>query len=127
MIVVRDIKRKYMTTEKEKKNLDELLSEIGRASLISAEEEQVLIKAIQEKGPRCDEMEKLIEPNRRFVVSVAAQYQNKGLSLEELIEVGTEGLRKAAMKYELKHDYKFMPYAVWWIRQAMLQALNEKE
>ena len=115
-----------MTTEE--KTLDELLTEIGRAPLISAEEEQALIKAIQEKGPECDEMEKLIESNKRFVVSVAAQYQNQGLSLEELIEAGTEGLKKAAQKYKAEEaDFKFMSYAVWWIRQAILQALSEKE
>ena len=114
-----------MTTEE--KTLDELLTEIGRAPLISAEEEQALIKAIQEKGPECDEMEKLIESNKRFVVSVAAQYQNQGLSLEELIEAGKQGLKKAVMKYDTKADYKFISYAVWWIRQAMIQAIAEKE
>ena len=114
-----------MTTEK--KNIDELLREISRASLLSIDEEQALIKAIQEKGPECEEMEKLIEPNMRFVVSVANQYQNQGLSLEELIEAGKHGLEKAVMKYDLKYDFKFIAYAVWWIRQAILQALNEKE
>ena len=115
-----------MTTGK--KNLDELLLEIGRAQLISAEEELTLIKTIQEKGPECDEMGKLIEPNRRFVVSVAAQYQNQGLSLEELIEAGTEGLKKAAQKYNTEEaDFKFIHYAVWWIRQAMIQAIEEKK
>ena len=111
---------------KEKKNIDELLAEIGRAPMLSEEEEQALIKAILEKGPECEEMEKLILPNMRFVVSVANQYKDKGLSLEELIEAGTEGLRKAALKYDLKADYKFMAYAVWWIRQAMIQVINEK-
>ena len=89
--------------------------------------ELALIKAIQEKGPECEEMEKLIEPNMRFVVSVAAQYQNQGLSLEELIEAGKHGLEKAVMKYKTEYDFKFMAYAVWWIRQAMIQAINEKE
>ena len=117
-----------MATEKEKKTLDELLSDIGRAQLISAEEEQALIKAIQEKGPECEEMEKLIEPNRRFVVSVAAQYLNQGLTLEELIEAGTEGLKKAVQKYKVEEaDFKFIAYAVWWIRQAMIQAIAEKK
>ena len=114
-----------MTTGK--KNLDELLAEIGRAQLLSIDEELKLVKAIQEKGAECDEMEKLIKPNRRFVVSVANQYQNQGLSLEELIEAGKHGLEKAAMKYDLKYDFKFIAYAVWWIRQAIIQALNDKE
>ena len=90
--------------------------------------ELALIKAIQEKGPKCEEMGKLIESNRRFVVSVAAQYQDQGLSLEELIKAGTEGLKKAVQKYNTEEaNFKFMSYAVWWIRQAILQALSEKE
>lgn len=63
----------------------------------------------------------------RFVVSVANQYQNQGLSMEELIEVGKHGLEKAVMKYDLKYDFKFIAYAVWWVRQAIIQALNDKE
>ena len=113
-----------MTTEK--KNIDELLVEIGRAPLLSEEEEQALIKAIQEQGPECEEMEKLIGPNMRLVVSVANQYQNKGLSLEELIEAGTEGLRRAAIKYDVNAECKFLSYAVWWMRQAIIQAISEK-
>ena len=115
-----------MSNEKEKKNIDDLLIEIGRAPMLSEEEEQALIKAIQEKGPEREEMEKLILPNMRFVVSVANQYKDKGLSLEELIEAGTEGLRKAALNYDLKADFKFISYAVWWIRQAIIQAISEK-
>ena len=115
-----------MSNEKEKKNIDDLLIEIGRAPMPSEEEEQTLLKAILEKGPECEEMEKLILPNMRFVVSVANQYKDKGLSLEELIEAGTEGLRKAALNYDLKADFKFISYAVWWIRQAIIQAISEK-
>lgn len=115
-----------MTTEKEKMNIDELLVEIGRTPLLSAEEELALIKAIQEQEPECNEMEKLVRPLMRFVVSVANQYQNKGLSLEELIEVGTEGLKKAAEKFDINGESKFLSYAVWWIRQQILQAINEK-
>ena len=118
-----------MTNEKDMKkgfNIDEFLMDVGRAPLLSAEEELALIKAIQEKGPECDEMDKLVRPNMRFVVSVANQYKNKGLSLEELIEVGTEGLKKAVEKFDLNAECKFLSYAVWWIRQAMIQAISEK-
>ena len=118
-----------MANEKDKKkvfNIDDFLMEIGREPLLSAEKELVLIKAIQEKGPECNEMERLVRPNLRFVVSVANQYKNKGLSLEELIEVGTEGLKKATERYDVNAEYKFLSYAVWWIRQAIIQAINEK-
>ena len=109
------------------RNLDEYLMEIGRAELLSIDEERELVKAVQMKGVECEEMKRLEKANARFVVSVANQYQNKGLTIWELIEAGTEGLRKAAMKYEFKYDFKFMPYAVWWVRQAMIQAINEKD
>lgn len=118
-----------MTNKKDMKkgfNIDEFLVEIGREPLLSVEEELALGKAIQEKGLECNEVEKLVRANMRFVVSVANQYQNKGLSLEELIEVGIEGLKKAAKKYDLNGESKFIAYAVWWIRQAILQAINEK-
>ena len=114
-----------MTTEK--KNFDELLAEIGRAPMLSVDEELALIRTIQDKGPECEEMGKLIEPNMRIVVSVANQYQNKGLSLEELIEAGRHGLEKAVMKYDNKKSFKFVTYAVWWIRQAMFQTIAEKK
>ena len=107
------------------RNNDVLLAEIGRASLLSIDEELALIKVIQKKGPECNDMEKLIEANMRFVVSVANQYQNQGLSLEELIKAGKHGLEKAVMKYDLKYDFKFITYAVWWIRQAIIQAIEE--
>lgn len=117
--------------EKEKKksfDIDEFLVEIGRAPLLSDEEERGLIKAIQKLGSECKEMEKLVESNRRFVVSVAAQYRNQGLSFEELIVAGTERLRIAAQKYNTEEaDFKFIPYAVWWIRQQIIQKLNEKD
>ena len=114
-----------MTTEK--KNLDEYLQEIGRAKLLTIDEERELLKAVQEKGVESEEMKLLEKSFARFVVSLSGQYRNKGLTIWELIEAGTEGLRKAAMKYDFNADVKFLSYAVWWMRQAILQALNEKE
>ena len=114
-----------MTTGK--KNLEEYLQEIGRAELLTIDEERELVKAVQAKVVDCDEMKRLEKANARFIVSVANQYQNQGLSLEELIEAGEEGLRKAAMKYKLDYDFKFIAYAVWWIRQAIIQAIEEKK
>lgn len=109
------------------RNLDEYLSEIGRAELLTIDEELELVKAVQEKGVECEEMKRLENAEARVVVSVANQYQNKGLTIWDLIEAGTGGLRKAVMKYDFKNDFKFMSYAVWWIRQTMIQAINEKE
>ena len=94
--------------------------------MLSLEEEVALSKAIQEKGLDCEEAERLVKCNSRFVISVAAQYQKQGLTLEELIEAGNEGLRKAAMKYDASRGFKFIAYAVWWIRQSILQAIEEK-
>lgn len=110
-----------------KQSLDEILEEIGRSSLLSIDEERALCKAVQEKGTDCDEMKQLEKANMRFVVSVAAQYQKRGLTLEKLIEAGTEGLRKAAMKYDASRCFKFIVYAVWWIRQSIILAIGEKE
>ena len=109
-----------------KESLDEILDEIGRSSLLSFDEEAALCKAVQEKGTDCDEMKQLEKGNMRFIVSVANQYQKQGLTLEELIEAGTEGLRKGAMKYNFKADFKFIAYAVWWIRQSIIQEIEEK-
>ncbi len=109
-----------------KQGLDEILEEIGRSSLLTHEEELALLKAVQKKGTDCDEMKQLEKANMRFIVSVANQYQKRGLSLEELIAAGTEGLRKGAMKYNFEADFKFIAYAVWWIRQSILQAIEEK-
>ena len=110
-----------------KQSLDEILEEIGRSSLLSIEEEKALCKAIQEKGTDCDEMKQLEKANMRFVFSVANQYQKQGLTLEELIEAGTEGLRKGAVKYDLNVDFKFIAYAVWWIRQSIIQTIESKK
>ena len=116
-----------MKKKEKKQSIDELLEEIGRSSLLSIEEEIALCKAVQEKGTDCDEMQQLEKANMRFIVSVAAQYQKRGLTLEELIEAGTEGLRKAAMKYDSSRGFKFIAYAVWWIRQSIIQAIEEKK
>ena len=117
----------YLLQAEKKSSLDEILDEIGRSSLLTHEEELVLLKAVQEKGTDCDEMKQLEKANMRFVVSVANQYQKQGLTLEELIEAGTEGLRKGAMNYNFKADFKFIAYAVWWIRQSIIQAIEERK
>ena len=119
----------YLLPAEKKQSIDEILEEIGRTPLLTLEDELALVKAIQEKGPDCEEKEQLVKANLRFVVSVAAQYQNqeKGLTLEKLIEIGNEGLVKAAEKYNLEADHKFISYAVWWIRQSIVQAISEKE
>ena len=109
-----------------RQSLEELLVEIGRSPLLTLEEELALLKVVQEKGTDCDEMKQLEKANMRFIVSVAAQYQRQGLTLEELIEAGTEGLRKGAIKYNFEADYKFIANAIWWIRQSILQAIEEK-
>jgi len=113
--------------KKKKPGLDEILQEIGRSSLLTHEEELALLKAVQKKGTDCDEMKQLEKANMRFIVSVANQYQKRGLTLEELIEAGTEGLRKGAMKYNFEADFKFIAYAVWWIRQSIIQTIEEKK
>ena len=95
--------------------------------MLTLEEELELLKAVQEKGTDCDEMKQLEKANMRFIVSVANQYQKRGLSLEELIEAGTEGLRKGAMKYNFETDFKFIAYAVWWIRQSIIQTIESKK
>lgn len=107
--------------------IDELLAEIGRAPLITSEEERMLLKAVKEKGTDCDEMKRLEATNMRFVVSLANQYQHRGLSLEELIEVGKAALRNAAENYNLDLDTKFITYAVPQMRQALEQASTEKD
>ncbi len=110
-----------------KQSLDEILDEIGRSSLLTIDEETALCKAVQEKGTDCDEMKQLEKANMRYVVSVANQYQKRGLTLEKLIEAGNEGLKKAAMKYDASRGFKFIAYAVWWIRQSIIQALEENK
>ena len=117
----------YLLPPDKKPGLDEILQEIGRSSLLSIDEEIALCKVVQKKGTDCDEMKQLEKANMRFIVSIAAQYQKQGLTLEELIEAGTEGLRKGAIKYDSSHGFKFISYAVWWIRQSIIQTIEEKK
>ena len=107
--------------------LDEYLAAIGREKLLSLGEELALVKAIQQKGTDCEEKEQFVKSNQRFVISVAAQYQKRGLTLEELIEIGNEGLVKAAEEYDLNADSNFISYAVGRIRQRIIQAIGEKQ
>ena len=107
-------------------NLDDFLMKIGRAELLSTEEELALLKAVKEKGQDCNELERLCWANMRFVVSLASQYQNRGLPLEELIGVGAEGLKKAALAYDFDGDPKFIQYAVPVMRQCMEEAIANR-
>ena len=100
---------------------------MGRTPLMTYEEVLELLKAVQEKGTDCEEMCKLEKANMRFVVSVANQYQKQGLTLEELIEAGNEGLLEAAVKYEPSADGNFIRFVVPLIRQHILQAIKPKE
>ena len=109
------------------KELEKYLIEIGKTPLLSIEEEIELSKAIQQKGADCDELKKLIKYNERFVVSVAIQYQNKGLSLEELLKAGREGMAKAALKYDASRGFSFIAFAVWWIRREILIAIGSPD
>ena len=104
-----------------------LMQQIASADILTTEEDFALTKAVQEKGIDCDEMKKLHEVYDRFVVSIAKQYLDKRLPLDELVEAGKTGLEKAALKYDHSRGFKFIAYAVWWIRQPMLVAFGEAE
>ncbi|MGI6369020.1 MAG: sigma-70 family RNA polymerase sigma factor [Ignavibacteria bacterium] len=114
-------------TNRESQSLDKYLQEIGRVELLTAEEEIELAKKIKGGGPESAKaLERLVKANLRFVVSVAKQYQNQGLTLGDLINEGNLGLIKAANRFDETRGFKFISYAVWWIRQSILQALAEQ-
>lgn len=121
---MRQLKITKSITNRESASLDKYLQEIGREDLITVEEEVELAQRIR-AGDRLA-LEKLTRANLRFVVSVAKQYQNQGLSLPDLINEGNLGLIKAAEKFDETRGFKFISYAVWWIRQSILQALAEQ-
>ncbi len=121
---MRQLKITKSITNRESASLDKYLQEIGKEELITVEEEVELAQRIK-KGDR-QALEKLTRANLRFVVSVAKQYQNQGLSLPDLINEGNLGLIKAAEKFDETRGFKFISYAVWWIRQSILQALAEQ-
>jgi RNA polymerase primary sigma factor len=121
---MRQLKITKSITNRESASLDKYLQEIGREDLITVEEEVELAQRIR-KGDRAA-LEQLTRANLRFVVSVAKQYQNQGLSLPDLINEGNLGLIKAAEKFDETRGFKFISYAVWWIRQSILQAIAEQ-
>src|SRR6188472_2973496 len=121
---MRQLKISKQITNRESQSLDKYLQEIGKVDLLTAEEEVTLAKRIKEGDPIA--LEKLTKANLRFVVSVAKQYQNQGLSLGDLINEGNLGLIKAAQRFDETRGFKFISYAVWWIRQSILQALAEQ-
>ena len=121
---MRQLKITKSITNRESASLDKYLQEIGREELISVSEEVEIAQRIK-KGDHAA-LEKLTKANLRFVVSVAKQYQNQGLSLPDLINEGNLGLIRAAQKFDETRGFKFISYAVWWIRQSILQALAEQ-
>ncbi|MCL2682819.1 MAG: RNA polymerase sigma factor RpoD/SigA [Bacteroidales bacterium] len=121
---MRQLKISKSITNRETASLDKYLQDIGKEELISAEEEVLLAQKIRNGDQRA--LEKLTRANLRFVVSVAKQYQNQGLSLPDLINEGNLGLIKAARRFDETRGFKFISYAVWWIRQSILQALAEQ-
>ena len=121
---MRQLKITKSITNRESASLDKYLQEIGREELVTPEEEVELAQRIRKGDPVA--LEKLTRANLRFVVSVAKQYQNQGLSLPDLINEGNLGLIKAAEKFDETRGFKFISYAVWWIRQSILQALAEQ-
>jgi RNA polymerase primary sigma factor len=121
---MRQLKITKQVTNRDTPSLDKYLQEIGRVDLISPEEEVALARRI--RMGETEALRKLVKANLRFVVSVAKQYQNQGMSLPDLINEGNLGLMKAAQRFDETRGFKFISYAVWWIRQAILQSLAEQ-
>ena len=121
---MRQLKITKSITNRESQSLEKYLQEIGKVDLLTPEEEVDLAKRIKQGDQQA--LEKLTKANLRFVVSVAKQYQNQGLSLSDLINEGNLGLIKAAQRFDETRGFKFISYAVWWIRQSILQALAEQ-
>jgi len=121
---MRQLKITKQVTNRDELSLDKYLHDIGKAELITAEEEVELARRIKQNDQVA--LEKLVVANLRFVVSVSKQYQNQGLSLADLINEGNLGLIKAAKRFDETRGFKFISYAVWWIRQSILQALSEQ-
>jgi len=121
---MRQLKITKQVTNRDTLSLDKYLQDIGKVDLITAEEEVELARRIKKGDQRA--LEKLTKANLRFVVSVSKQYQNQGLSLPDLINEGNLGLIKAAQRFDETRGFKFISYAVWWIRQSILQALAEQ-
>lgn len=121
---MRQLKIAKQVTNRETASLDKYLQEIGRVDMVTAEEEVELARRIREGDKAA--LERLTKANLRFVVSVSKQYQNQGLSLPDLINEGNMGLIKAAERFDETRGFKFISYAVWWIRQSILQALAEQ-
>ncbi len=121
---MRQLKISKSITNRESQSIEKYLQEIGKLQLLTAEEEVQLAKKIKAGDQRA--LEKLVNANLRFVVSVAKQYQNSSMSLNDLINEGNLGLVKAAQKFDETRGFKFISYAVWWIRQSIIQALAEQ-
>src|SRR6478672_2573699 len=121
---MRQLKITKSITNRESQSLEKYLQEIGKVDLITAEEEVQLAMRIK-RGDQFA-LDRLVKANLRFVVSVAKQYQNQGMSLPDLINEGNLGLLKAALRFDETRGFKFISYAVWWIRQSILQSLAEQ-